>query len=84
MRPFLKMLQSATLGLALIAAATLATTTRADAHHHAWAWAGAAVLGAVALGALATPYYYAPRCWVERRIVRTSHGRVWRNVRVCA
>jgi hypothetical protein len=56
-------------------------------------WAGAGLVGGLALSALASPYYYGygpayyggyyGNCHIERRIRNTAYGRVVRNVRVC-
>jgi len=33
---------------------------------------------------IGAPHYrYAPRCWTQRRLVRTAFGPRWRVVRVC-
>jgi hypothetical protein len=59
-------------------------------------WAGAGFVGGLALGALASPYYYGygpayyggyggyyGGCHLERRIRHTAYGTVVRRVRVC-
>jgi|tagenome__1003787_1003787.scaffolds.fasta_scaffold20477301_1 hypothetical protein len=56
-------------------------------------WAGAGLVGGLALGALASPYYYGygpayyggyyGGCHRERRIRHTAYGTIVRNVRVC-
>jgi len=83
-------LRNATVGLAMVLAATLATTSAADAHHwhhhhNNWGWAGAAFVGGLAVGALATPYYrrHYANCGWERHVFWRHGHRVVRSVRVC-
>src|SRR5688500_9018164 len=52
--------------------------------HHGRAWVGPAIIGGLALGALAAAPYYGPRCWVEPQRVLNRWGHVVvRNVEVC-
>ena len=82
--------RNATLGLAMILAATLAATNKAAAHHwhhhhHSnWGWVGPAFVGGVALGALATPYYRRHHnCGWERHVFWRHGYRIVRYVEVC-
>lgn len=57
-------------------------------YHHGGGWVGPAIVGGLALGALASrPYWYgapAGSCWLERREVLNRWGRpVIRRVEVC-
>jgi hypothetical protein len=78
-------------GAATIAISALAVPTQAEARN---GWVAGAVVGGLALGALAAgaygpyygpgPYYYAPRrCWWERQRVWTGYGWGWSRVQVC-
>ena len=84
----LKSIAMAALGLATVTGSVLATTSTADAqrwrhhrhHHHHGAWVAPAIVGGLALGALAAQ----PRCWTEERIVVDRRGRERiRPIRVC-
>jgi hypothetical protein len=78
-----------------LAGALAATAATADArpfhrHHRGGAWIGPAIIGGLALGALAArPYYYggpayARRCWIEpRRVINRWGHPVIRRVQVC-
>ena len=51
-------------------------------HHRGWV--GPAIIGGLALGALAAQPYYGRRCWVEPQRVLNRWGHpVVRNVQVC-
>jgi integral membrane sensor domain MASE1 len=79
------MFRTAALGMATAAVLTFAGTTDASAwhrhHHHHHDWVGPAIVGGLALGALAASSYR--RCWWERRVIYTRHGRVVQRYRVC-
>ena len=50
-------------------------------HHHGHGWVGPAIVGGLALGALAAT---APRCWIEERFFVDRRGRERvRRVQVC-
>jgi hypothetical protein len=92
MNATLKKAGVAALAAMSIAGATLATSSTAEARWHGrWhrhgGWVGPAVVGGLALGALAAsrPYYYDGGCYFRRRVVGyTSWGRpIVRPVRVC-
>jgi hypothetical protein len=87
-------------GIGALAALTVAGTVAASTagaearpfHHGGWhhrggGWVGPAIVGGVAAGLLAAPYYggyYGRRCWTERQEVVDAYGRVFlRPVRVC-
>jgi hypothetical protein len=82
-----------TLAAVTLAGGIAATTASADArpwHHHGGRWVGPAVVGGLAAGLLAAPYYngyygyYGRRCWTERQEVIDRWGRAFiRPVRVC-
>ena len=83
-------LRNATLGVAMISAATLGATSAADAHHwrhhhhNNWGWTGAAFAGGLAVGALASSRYRAyPGCVREKHVYWRHGHRVVRWVRVC-
>ena len=89
---------TAALGALTLGAAIVATSTPAAAwghrHHGGWGWRGPAVVGALALGALAagsaysyagSAYSYAGECYISRQPVTNRWGDVvgYRRVRVC-
>src|SRR5258707_1226240 len=99
MQPSLKNIGVAALAALSIVTATVATSSSANAqrfhggwhggHHRGWGF-GPAVVGGLALGALAAPYAWAPgyyydECAPQRRVVGyTPWGRsIVRFVRVC-
>ena len=53
-------------------------------HHRGGGWVGPAIIGGLALGALAAAPAYGPRCWIEPQRVLNRWGQpVVRNVEVC-
>lgn len=72
----------ATLGLGVAASSTPAA---AWGYHHSWGWGVGGLAAGLALGAAATPYYYAPACYFTRQPVVDDYGVVigYRRVRVC-
>jgi hypothetical protein len=87
-----KMGMAAVAGLSIVTT-SLAFTPTADAqrwhrhHNHGVGnWVGPAIVGGLALGALAAtaPRAYARDCWMERQVLIDRRGReVVRRVRVC-
>jgi len=85
------------LGMAAVAGLSIVTTSLAFTptaeaqrwhrhHHRGGSWVGPAVVGGLALGALAAtaPYAYGRGCWTERQVVVDRYGReIVRRVRVC-
>jgi hypothetical protein len=97
MRTAIKKAAIATLAALTLAGGALATSTSAEARyygHHRWGggWAGPAIVGGLALGALAAsrPYYgygayaYDDGCLRRRIVGHTYYGRpIFRTVNVC-
>ena len=98
MRNSLKKIAIASLAMLTVAGGVLATSTSADARyygHRGWhggGWAGPAIVGGLALGALAAsrPYGYGYGAYgyddcLRRRVVgHTAYGRpIFRTVNVC-
>ena len=89
------------LAAATVAGSLAVSTASADAgwrghrwhghhHRHGGAWIAPAIVGGLALGALAAPYayggpvYYGERCWIERRHAINRWGQpVVRRIQVC-